>query len=157
MLIRTFRYPVVRVDVVTLRPDEVVTFNTQEAGHPYGTMVVAGGLAPADDPHAQAELFKWKTPPGWEFFADWHTQREHRFKASAIGAQWVCLSRTRNADRSIQPRMIAGNGTLPVGWGMVVAEGTVRVAGQAGGQGNYFAPRDADVVIAGAAHVLLVR
>jgi hypothetical protein len=53
--------------------------------------------------------------------------------------------------------MIAGNGTLPVGWGMVVAEGTVRVAGQAGGQGNYFAPRDADVVIAGAAHVLLVR
>jgi hypothetical protein len=157
MLIRTYMYPVVRVDVVTLEPNETVTFDTKQAGKPFGTMVVAGYLAPTADPLLAADMFDWKTPLGWAFFPDWERPREHEFQAGPIGAQWVCLSRTRDGDRSIEAREIDGTDTLPAGWGMVIAEGSVAIDGQAGGQGNYFAPRDADTPVAGTAHVLLVR
>lgn len=158
MPIKSFMYPAVRVDVVTLDPDQVVTHSRAVLDDVIGTIYVQGTILPADDRTWPAIVnHVWRPRLSWDTWKTAEGPAETTIKAGPEGCQSVCLSRTRGQGRNVQHIALDGSAPIPAGWGVVVAYGTAIIGGQQGEQGNYFAPRDEDREVTGSGDLLLVR
>lgn len=158
MQIRRLPYSVVTVDIVTMDPDETFVFNTEGQTTPLLSLLVAGGLRSVVDEKRNASLSRSGWTAGQN--APWTDFKPGRFPITAgpWGATWICLSPPKDGPApEWEHRALAGDMTIPVGWGFVVARGGMMLDGKAGDLGNYFRPRDADVEIFGVGDVVLVR
>jgi hypothetical protein len=77
--------------------------------------------------------------------------------AGGGGASWLCVSYKVEGQYEVRHVNVAGDYTLPAGWGFAVAQGEVTADGKTATQGLYFAPRTTDIVVSGDADLLLLR
>lgn len=157
MPIKSYLYPAVRVDIVTLDPDQIVLYERAVFDGVLGTIFTAGTITSADD-RSWAEIVNhvWRPRLSWETWKTPQGPHETEIQAGPQGAEWVCLSRTRDQGRMVR-QLADAPLIIPASWGLVVAFGNVVIGNQAGEQGNYFAPRDQDREVTGSGDLLLVR
>jgi len=73
------------------------------------------------------------------------------------GASWLCVSYNVDGQYEAQPINVAGDYTLPAGWGFAVVQGEVTADGKTATQGLYFGPRTTDIVVSGNADLIILR
>jgi hypothetical protein len=153
------QYPVLNTDLMYLDPNEqylapAEVSKTFIAGFAFqGTCVYTSVRDGHDD--------VWLPNDGGYFQL---TAEEHLYPmlctASDSGFSWLCISTKADGQYDqyeTQPVTVAGDYTLPAGWGFVVVQGRVTTEGKTATQGLYFSPRTTDVIVSGDAILIILR
>jgi hypothetical protein len=145
-----------QVDAVYMEPNEVFTFNAGCNNRWISSFVFQGDCTRVQN---GADLPAWGV--GFQNDPVEYKQDEATYTAGPDGVAWVCVECRKGtgtiADVETAHVNVAGDYTLPAGWGFVVAQGEVTADGKTATQSLYFAPRDADVVVSGSADLLLLK
>ena len=178
MLNKSLRYSALSVDLVELETGENFTFQQKPASSSYGIFAL-GGTRSADDAievtdpaeHQVTQLTAGAVPGrAFNYVGHWLPNgSDHGWSNDEVGhepmtitageqgARWICLSRNDSGEREIEHLRVAGQTTLPAGWGFVVARGNFECGGKVAQQMAYFRPRDVDLSITGTGDLLLIR
>lgn len=145
-------YPLFKVDLVYLEPDEHFHFNVGTTVNFIAGFVFAGDCVRQSNGAAIPPLTGgiWTHPPEFGLYPMDNT-------AGPNGISWLCVSYAAEGQYEAQHVNVSGTYTLPAGWGFAVAQGEVTADSKTATQGLYFAPREVDVVVSGAADLLILR
>lgn len=148
------------VDTVELAPGETFRFEQKPASGSFGFFGLGGGttmLEGAVPGRTFTGFGQWcpnNADLGWSNDAVGHSYM--LLQAMPEGAKWLCLS-NNSGSREVQHLKSEGSATVPAGFAVVVATGSVSFEGKTAAQFAYIRPRDADYVVTGSADLLLVR
>lgn len=178
MFNKSLRYSALSVDLVQLEPGESFTFQQKPASSSYGIFALGGTRSGDDatevtDPaeHEVTTLTSGAVPGrSFNYVGHWLSNgSDHGWSNDAVGhepmtitageqgAKWVCLSRNDSGEHEIEHLRVDAEGTLPAGWGFVVARGSFECDGKIAEQLAYFRPREVNLPITGSGDLLLVR
>lgn len=145
-------YPVFRTDLVYLDPNEVFHFSIHTTKNCIAGFVFQGNTTRTQEgvPITPCPGGFFKNPPEYSL-------KSMDSTAGDDGASWLCVSYIVEGQYEAQPVNVAGDYTLPAGWGFAVAQGEVTADGKTATQGLYFAPRSVDVVVSGNADLIILR
>ena len=145
---------------VTLEPNEEYRFADIAASRSIGLFMLAGDTEIIEGP-VQGQTFTQSqglvmndAVSGWSNTTV--GQGDMLIKAGPNGAHWLCLSED-GVSREIEHHFVDGQMTLPAGWGVIVASGSVEAENLIAITGKYFRPRVQDILVSGTADLLLVR
>lgn len=145
-----------QVDVVYMEPNEAFTFSAACNSRWISSFVIQGDCTRTQN---GADLPAWEV--GFQNDPVEYKQDEATYTAGPEGVAWVCVECRKGTgtidDVETGHVNVAGDYTLPAGWGFTVAQGEVTADGKTATQGLYFAPRGADVVVSGNADLILLR
>ena len=157
---RAFKYSALNVDLVTMEPGEEFLFEQAAASASMGVFYLSGSTTMVDGA-VPARVFDtvggWlpNAAQGWSNDTVGHA--DMLLRASPTGAEWMCLSVNETGAREIQHVAANGDVEIPVGWGFVVARGSVSIGVREAGQAAYAKPRDEVHTVTGVADLLLVK
>jgi len=149
----SYRYSVCHADRVTLEVGETLTFPRGSAARSLGVLLLRGRLE-STEVETGAVLLREPEPIG--FMKRFSGTSPVRVFAPD-GAEWFCLSRNDSGDREVDCQRVDGDFSLPAGWGLIVAQGSVVVDGIEVAQDRYLKPRLTHLNGTGSGIILLVR
>lgn len=146
------RYPLFNVDVVSLDADEQFRFELQATSNFIACFVLQGSAARHQNDIGVPPLDGGfcVNPPEYGLYP-------MDLTAGPNGASWLCITHRVEGQYEAQHVNVAGDYTLPTGWGFAVAQGEVTADGKTATQGLYFGPRTTDVIVSGNADLILLR
>ena len=149
-------YKCFQVDVVYMDPNETFVFKAISNIRWISSFVFQGDCTRVQD---GVTLPPWSV--GYQNDPPENKLTGSTYTAGPEGVAWVCIECvdgvTSVADTETGHVNVAGDYTLPAGWGFAVAQGEVTADGKTATQGLYFAPRTVDVVVSGNGDLLLLR
>lgn len=150
MLVEHYEYSALHADMVTLADGETLEITDAASNaRVYGVYVYSGRSDVVSGSNAGQSWL----PTGAFRLND--VTRPCTVQATGETV-WLCVSQNDKSRRTVLPQVVAGEYTLPAGWGFLVLDGTLQAEGKTAVKADYFAPRAAPVELSGAASILLV-
>jgi hypothetical protein len=150
------QYPLINVDLVYLDPNERFHCTSEVTRACIAGFVFQGNTVYSSLRGQEGDFL---TPCNGGLFEISTEDHLHPMDVTAGdgGASWLCVSYKVEGQYEVQHVNVAGDYTLPAGWGFAVAQGEVTADEKTATQGLYFAPRTTDIVVSGDADLLLLR
>ena len=152
MRVVSHQYPVFNTDLVYLDPNEVFHFSVHTTKN-----CIAGFVFQGSTTRAQEGVPITPCPGGFFENPPEYGLKSMDSTAGSEGASWLCVSYNVDGQYEAQPINVAGDYTLPAGWGFAVVQGEVTADDKTATQGLYFGPRTTDIVVSGNADLIILR
>lgn len=154
------KYSSADVDVVTMAPGERYLFRQDASSASFGVFYLYGyttmveGAVPGRVFNSVGE-WRPNAADGWSNDVVGHDAM--LLEAGPEGAQWICISSNGSGAREIQHVHVTDSAFIPAGCGVLVAAGEISFGSVVAQQFQYIRPREADMLVSGAADLLLLR
>jgi len=150
------KYPVFGIDLMYLEPNEQYLASVEVSKACIAGFILQGNSVYSSVLDVSDSVWLPDVGGYFELSAE---ERLHPVLCTAgdNGFSWLCVSFNVEGQYETGHVNVAGDYTLPAGWGFVVAKGEVTAEGKTATQGLYFGPRATDVVVSGNADLIIVR